>query len=599
MGGNQQKLAAVIAHLRGLAAQEGRPRTALGSTGGAPAVSSGSCAAVPEAGGPALLPPPSLPSLPPPIAPPLAPPTAADKGSDAADPLPPPSLPSLPPPIAPSLPPPLAPPTAADEGSDAADPLPPLEGHTPRCLAQGTPGSGGLCSSGTLGRATPPHCSTEPDITDFQSVGSPRGSSDLCSVAVTTLSGDFAAGVVPREMALLSCLPEHVGMPPYQAAPRPPPAGLQQQQQQQQQQYQQQQQQQGLTPPLPPMMGQGMNPMMVGNPMGVAMNPMMMGMNPMVLAMGQGGAMFPQMNPMMVGMPQGPALDQTMGPLMMGMGAGGMPPMVPMNVTAPPLGRTSPPRAPLRKAATCMSLVQFPDSYLPAESRRCVRCAQAASEAYLMYVDENCVQQQFHMTAGAKDITIGRHTTCTLCLCRRDQTISRMHAAVRCVRNSDVGHTTAFILRDTSTTGTAVNGERLTKPRELRDGDHIFLGQCPVSLFFFRPNTCDNPAFEGILGIPGTGITKKWTQRHCCITQDLLLLFKKKNVGQTPRPPVSSSSLSRRLVHTHRTPSQSHSSNSAVQRSECQTSHPALWSSSHGTRPTPTSATRLRSQSSG
>ena len=275
------------------------------------------------------------------------------------------------------------------------------------------------------------------------------------------------------------------------------------------------------------MMGQGVNPIAMG------MNPMMMGMNPMMMGMGAGGAMFPPMGPMMMGMQQGAALDQTVNPMMLGLGTGMMAGPAPFRgVPAPP--QAAPARlAPVRmaqKSATCLSLIQFPDSYLPAESRRCVRCMQASSEAYLMYIDENYGQQQFHLTAGARDVTVGRHPSCTLSLCRRDQTLSRMHAAIKCVRNSDVGHTASFVLRDTSTVGTAVNTEKIARARELRDGDHIFLGQCPVSLFFFRPNTCDNPPFEGILGIPTTGITKKWTQRHCCITQDALLLFKKKNV---------------------------------------------------------------------
>ena len=140
------------------------------------------------------------------------------------------------------------------------------------------------------------------------------------------------------------------------------------------------------------MMGQGVNPMMMGNPMGATMGPgnamfppmnaMMMGMNPMMLAMGQGNAMFPQMGPMMMGMQQGAPLDQSMNPMMMGMNTGRMQPqMVPVNMVpapgqgrgvplAAPYGRASPPRA-AKKSATCLSLIQFPDSYLPAESRRC------------------------------------------------------------------------------------------------------------------------------------------------------------------------------------------------------------------------------------
>lgn len=567
MGGNHEKLAAVVAHLRTLAMRE----RSTGATAAATAPGTGPSRGTGAQEGAAptlLLPPPSLPFPVAPLVPPARPSGAAPAPAELARP---------------------------DEGSDAADTLPPLEGHTPRSLAQDTPDLSGQCLSGGLGKATPPHCSAEADATAFRSIGSPR-SADLCSVAVTTLSGDFGAGVVsptaPREMTLLGGLPERVGAPPCQAAPGPPPRGQPQQPQQQPQQQQQQQNlrpavnrmqtpQQRVTQPLtppptpqqpmpPPLMGQGMNPMMMGTPMGAPMNPaMMMGMNPMMLAMGQGNAMFPQMNPMMMGMQQGAGLDPAMNPLMMGMNTGGMPqPMMPMNMmaapapgrgvslAAAPLGRPAPLQTAKRPAA-CLSSVQFPDSYLPAESRRCVRCAQSSCEAYLMYVDENYSLQQFHMTGGAKEITIGRHSSCTLCLCRRDQTMSRMHAAVKCVRNSDVGHTTSFVIRDTSTGGTAVNTDKVSKPRELRDGDHVFLGQCPVSLFFFRPNTCDNPAFEGILGIPGTGLTKKWIPRHCCITQDVLLLFKKKNVGhtRTPSPQTQCHASSRRLFHTGPLPS--------------------------------------------
>ncbi|PMB49020.1 peptide-binding protein [Fischerella thermalis CCMEE 5205] len=75
--------------------------------------------------------------------------------------------------------------------------------------------------------------------------------------------------------------------------------------------------------------------------------------------------------------------------------------------------------------------------------------------------------------------TIGRDRTCGICVC--DRRVSRRHAAIQYIENSDYS---GFYLVDfSSTNGTFVNGEPVYRPIKLQDGDHIRLGSMTFSFY--------------------------------------------------------------------------------------------------------------------
>jgi len=174
----------------------------------------------------------------------------------------------------------------------------------------------------------------------------------------------------------------------------------------------------------------------------------------------------------------------------------------------------------------------YPEVKIPREKRRNVETETDSSEAYLVFVQQDGKFVKTRLSSEVTELTLGRHPECKLQISRDEPSVSRFHAAVRSVAIPAPKGTKAgckFILRDQSSCGTALNSSRLTQPLELEDGDRLFFGAAPFSLFFLRPKTCSNPSYEGELQMQITSVSKRWQSCYCCIARDVLLVFDKCN----------------------------------------------------------------------
>ena len=262
-----------------------------------------------------------------------------------------------------------------------------------------------------------------------------------------------------------------------------------------------------------PVMGMPMNPMMAGMPM----NPMMAGMSPMGM----------QMNPMMgmnsVAIPMAPMM-QYQNPQMAA--------MYPPSVAAPrgPAPRSSGKELEIgKRPVEPEKILPFPEVTLPPEQRRHVETETTGTTAFLLLPQPEGVTVT-KLSAETTDVTLGRHPDCNLQISRDEPSVSRFHAIVKCIPSTtDDTKSCKFVIRDTSTCGTVLNNAKLLQPLELEDGDRLFFGAAPFSLFFMRPNTCANPSYEGILSLPVPGSSKRWSEKYCCIARDSILVFNQCN----------------------------------------------------------------------
>jgi len=175
----------------------------------------------------------------------------------------------------------------------------------------------------------------------------------------------------------------------------------------------------------------------------------------------------------------------------------------------------------------------YPEVKLPPPKRRTVETETDSCEAYLIFVNQDGKFIKTKLSTEVPELMMGRHPDCKLQISRDEQSISRFHAAVRCVPASSTNQKSAkgykFIIRDQSSCGTGLNSSKVTQPLELMDGDRLFFGAAPFSLFFLRPKTCAHPSYEGEIQMQGTSVTKRWSTYHGCIARDALLLFDKKD----------------------------------------------------------------------
>ena len=277
---------------------------------------------------------------------------------------------------------------------------------------------------------------------------------------------------------------------------------------------QQMQQQQRVQ--MVPMMGMPMNPMMAGmqmNPMMTGMSPMGMQMNPM-MAMNSVAIPMAPMNPMM----------QFQNPQMAAMYSPSM--------AAPrgPAPRSSGKELEIgKRPVEPEKILPFPEVTLPPEQRRHVETETSGTTAFLLLPQPEGVTVT-KLSAETTEVTLGRHPDCNLQISRDEPSVSRFHAVVKCIpSNTDDSKSCKFVIRDTSTCGTVLNSTKLLQPLELEDGDRLFFGAAPFSLFFMRPNTCAKPSYEGILSLPTPGSSKRWSEKYCCIARDSILVFNQCN----------------------------------------------------------------------
>jgi len=174
----------------------------------------------------------------------------------------------------------------------------------------------------------------------------------------------------------------------------------------------------------------------------------------------------------------------------------------------------------------------FPDVKTPDCRRRKVETEVSSTEAYLMFVNAEGKLIKTKLSTDVPDLTLGRHPDCKLQISRDEPSVSRFHASVKALPFTPANGGKSycrFILRDMSSCGTGLNSSRLTHPVELEDGDRLFFGQAPFSVFFMRPKTCSKPSYEGELQMQGTSLGKRWSECYCCVARDVLLVFDKCN----------------------------------------------------------------------
>jgi len=221
-----------------------------------------------------------------------------------------------------------------------------------------------------------------------------------------------------------------------------------------------------------------------------------------------------------------------------GMGMGGMPgmggmggmPMMQMGMQPQCMNQGMPKPAPAvlevgKRPKEPEPKYAYPEVKLPRDKRRVVETEENSSEAYLIFIQDNKFIKT-KLSAEVPELTLGRHPDCKLRISREEPSVSRFHAVVKCLPAKGSKPYCKFVIRDQSSCGTALNNTRLTQPLELEDGDRLFFGGAPFSLFFIRPKTCADPSYEGEIQML---IGKKWCPFYACISRDVLLLFDKCN----------------------------------------------------------------------
>lgn len=109
------------------------------------------------------------------------------------------------------------------------------------------------------------------------------------------------------------------------------------------------------------------------------------------------------------------------------------------------------------------------------------------TELRLKYKDHNANDQE--VVVEGEKFTVGRHTQCDLCV--PDSRLSREHVVIE--RFGDV-----FVISDKgSSNGTSLNGEPLTEPKGLQNGDKLDLGGAiEILVAFVDPNAKDADGAE-------------------------------------------------------------------------------------------------------
>ncbi len=93
---------------------------------------------------------------------------------------------------------------------------------------------------------------------------------------------------------------------------------------------------------------------------------------------------------------------------------------------------------------------------------------ETAEDAFVAVYQGACVREMYKLTRGS-EITVGRDESCPIMLA--DEVCSRKHG-------SFVWRESAWWLHDLgSRNGTLVNGQRISEPRALEEGDLIRIGK--------------------------------------------------------------------------------------------------------------------------
>lgn len=165
---------------------------------------------------------------------------------------------------------------------------------------------------------------------------------------------------------------------------------------------------------------------------------------------------------------------------------------------------------------------------LPQDARRNVVCRPCADAFLFFYRDAELTQ--FRLSPAKSAITIGRHNDVAVQVSRTEQSVSRWHATIipTSLGVTDGSNATKYVFKDISTYGSFVNGRKVVE-QELLDGDKIHLGGMEEGVFFLRPNTCERPAFEGLVYKHSPAFHKQWQPRWMVLGRECILYFKKKD----------------------------------------------------------------------
>lgn len=134
-------------------------------------------------------------------------------------------------------------------------------------------------------------------------------------------------------------------------------------------------------------------------------------------------------------------------------------------------------------------------------------------KALLIWREEELIKDQWILDDSQMEITIGRSAECTISIPVR--WISRNHALLRREKGQ-------FMLEDTgSKNGLFINGQRVTKPTPLKDGDTVQLAPALELIYV------DSEATAPLPGRKGLGLQIDSTERQVYIH------------GQAVTPPLS------------------------------------------------------------